>query len=135
MHTSSRNTGVVNSPCYLNTDKKGKLAKAAFVSHDLWKRFAEKKGLAWKIVGTLEVALDDTQHKILEKYLKWGVQNGIFEKDLELLDGNEVTKKEPNVSCHSAVFCKTDVAVDYGELTQELKNESVKNGTKFLLNH
>ena len=135
MHTSSRNTGVVHSPFYLNPEKKGKLAKAALVSHELWKRFAEKKGLAWKIVGTLEVALDDTQHKILEKYLKWGVQNGIFEKDLELLDGNEVTKKEPNVSCHSAVFCKTDVAVDYGELTQELKNESVKNGTKFLLNH
>ncbi|MBI3622572.1 FAD-dependent oxidoreductase, partial [Candidatus Pacearchaeota archaeon] len=135
MHTSSRNTGVVHSPFYLNPEKKGKLAKAAFVSHDLWKRFAEKRGLAWKTVGTLEIALDDTQHKILEKYLKWGVQNGISEKDLEMLDRNEVTKKEPNVSCHSAVFCKTDVAVDYGKLTQELKNESQKNGTKFLLNH
>jgi L-2-hydroxyglutarate oxidase len=135
MHTSSRNTGVVHSPFYLNPEKKGKLAKAAFVSHDLWKRFAEKKGLAWKTVGTLEIALDDTQHKILEKYLKWGVQNGISEKDLQLLDRNEVTKKEPNVSCHSAVFCKTDVAVDYGKLTQELKNESQQNGTKFLLNH
>ena len=135
MHTSSRNTGVVHSPFYLNPEKKGKLAKAAFVSHDLWKRFAEKKGLAWKTVGTLEIALDDSQHKILEKYLKWGVQNGISEKDLQLLDRNEVTKKEPNVSCNSAVFCKTDVAVDYGKLTQELKNESQKNGTKFLLNH
>jgi len=135
MHTSSRNTGVVHSPFYLNPEKKGKLAKAAFVSHDLWKRFAEKKGLTWKTVGTLEIALDDTQHQILEKYLKWGVQNGISEKDLELLDRNEVTKKEPNVSCHSALFCKADVAVDYGKLTQELKNESQKNGTKFLLNH
>ncbi|HET6457859.1 MAG TPA: FAD-dependent oxidoreductase [Nitrosopumilaceae archaeon] len=135
MHTSSRNTGVVHSPFYLNPEKKGKLAKAAFVSHDLWKRFAEKKGLTWKTVGTLEIALDETQHKILEKYLKWGVQNGISEKDLELLDRNEVAKKEPNVSCHSAVFCKTDVAVDYGKLTQELKNESQNNGTKFLLNH
>ena len=135
MHTSSRNTGVVHSPFYLNPEKKGKLAKAAFVSHDLWKRFAEKKGLTWKTVGTLEIALDDTQHKILEKYLKWGVQNGISEKDLELLDRNEVAKKEPNVSCYSAVFCKTDVAVDYGKLTQELKNESQNNGTKFLLNH
>jgi len=135
MHTSSRNTGVVHSPFYLNPEKKGKLAKAAFVSYDLWKRFAEKKGLTWKTVGTLEIALDDTQHQILEKYLKWGVQNGISEKDLELLDRNEVTKKELNVSCHSALFCKADVAVDYGKLTQELKNESQKNGTKFLLNH
>ena len=135
MHTSSRNTGVVHSPFYLNPEKKGKLAKAAFVSHNLWKKFTEKKGLTWKTVGTLEIALDDTQHKILEKYLKWGVQNGISEKDLVLLDRNEVTKKEPNVLCHSAVFCKTDVAVDYGKLTQELKNESEQNGTKFLLNH
>lgn len=135
MHTSSRNTGVVHSPFYLDPEKKGKLAKAAFVSHDLWKKFAEKKGLAWKTIGTLEIALDGTQHKILEKYLKWGVQNGISEKDLELLDRNDVTKKESNVSCHSAVFCKTDVAVDYGKLTQELKNESQINGTKFLLNH
>jgi len=135
MHTSSRNTGVVHSPFYLNPEKKGKLAKAAFVSHDLWKRFAEKKELTWKTIGTLEIALDDTQHQILEKYLKWGVQNGISEKDLELLDRNEVTKKEPNVSCHSALFCKADVAVNYGKLTQELKNESQKNGTKFLLNH
>jgi L-2-hydroxyglutarate oxidase len=135
MHTSSRNTGVVHSPFYLNPEKKGKLAKAAFVSHYLWKRFAEKKSLAWKTVGTLEIALDETQHKILEKYLKWGIQNGISEKDLEMLDRNEVVKKEPNVSCHSAVFCKTDVAVDYGKLTQELKKESEKNGTKFLLNH
>jgi len=135
MHTSSRNTGVVHSPFYLNPEKKGKLAKAAFVSHDLWKMFTEKKGLTWKTVGTLEIALDDTQHKILEKYLKWGVQNGISENDLQLLDRNEVAKKEPNVSCLSAVFCKTDVAVDYGKLTQELKNESEKNGTKFLLNH
>ena len=135
MHTSSRNTGVVHSPFYMDPDKKGNLAKAAFVSHDLWKRFAEKKNLAWKTVGTLEIALDNPQHKILEKYLKWGVQNGLSEKDLELLDRNEVVKKEPNVSCHSAIFCKTDVAVDYGKLTQELKNESQKNGTKFLLNH
>src|SRR5256885_893623 len=135
MHTSSRNTGVVHSPFYLNPEKKGKLAKAALVSHELWKRFAEKKGLTWKTVGTLEIALEDTQHKILEKYLKWGIQNGISEKDLQLLDRDEVAKKEPNVSCYSAVFCKTDVAVDYGKLTQELKNESQKNGTKFLLNH
>ena len=135
MHASSRNTGVVHSPFYLNPEKKGSLAKAAFLSHDLWKRFAEKKGLGWKVVGTLEIALDDAQHKILEKYLKWGIQNGISETDLEMLDRNEIAKKEPNVSCYSAVFCKTDVAVDYGKLTQELKNESQKNGTKFLLNH
>ena len=135
MHASSRNTGVVHSPFYLDPQKKKTLAKSAFLSHDLWKTFAEKKGLAWKMVGTLEVALDENQHNSLEKYMRWGVQNGISEDDLELLDRNGVLEKEPNVSCHAALFCRRDVAVDYGIFTQELEKESEKNGAKFLLKH
>lgn len=135
MHSSSRNTGVVHSPFYLDPQKKKILAKSAFLSHDLWKTFAEKRGLPWKMVGTLEVALNDDQHKTLEKYMEWGINNGIPQSDLGLLDRNEVSKKEPNVSCHSAVFCKRDAVVDYGMFTKQLKKESEKNGTKFLLNN
>lgn len=134
MHASSRNTGVVHSPFYLDPQKKKILAKSAFLSHDLWKTFAEKRELPWKMVGTLEVALNEDQHKTLEKYMKWGVNNGISQSDLELLDKNEVSNKEPNVSCYSAVFCKSDAVVDYGMFTKQLKKESEKNGTKFLLN-
>ncbi len=135
IHASSRNTGVVHSPFYLDPQKKKILAKSAFLSYDLWKSFAEKRGLGWKMVGTLEVALDEDQHKSLEKYMTWGIQNGISENDLELLDRNDVLQKEPNVSCHSALFCKRDTVVDYGTLTRELKKESQKNGTEFLLKH
>jgi (S)-2-hydroxyglutarate dehydrogenase len=135
MHTSSRNTGVLHSPFYLDPEKKGKLAQAAFLSHEMWKTFAQRNGFPWKMVGTLEVALDESQHKILERYLEWGSENGISESDMELLDGNEVKKREPNVQCHSALYCKTDVAVDYGIFTRKLKEESQKNGTKFLVNH
>jgi len=134
IHTSSRNTGVVHSPFYLNPDKKGKLAKSAFLSHDMWKTFAKKKGLPWKMVGTMEVALDETQHKLLEKYVNWGTKNGMSQKDIELLNNNEVTQKEPNIRCHSAIYCKTDAIVDYGNFTRKLKEESQRNGTKFLLN-
>ena len=134
VHTSSRNTGVLHSPFYLNPEKKGKLARAAFLSHKMWNTFAQKKNLPWKMVGTLEVALDNTQNKILEKYLEWGAKNGMSKDDIELLDGNEVTKREPNVKCCSALFCRTDVAVDYGIFTRKLKEESQKNGTRFLVN-
>lgn len=134
MHASSRNTGVVHSPFYLDPYKK-KLAKSAFLSHDLWKTLAEKRELPWKMVGTLEVALDEEQHKTLEKFMRWGVDNGIPQNDLELLDRNDVLKREPNVSCHSAIFCKRDAIVDYGMFTRQLKKESERNGTKFLLNH
>jgi L-2-hydroxyglutarate oxidase len=134
MHTSSRNTGVVHSPFYLDPEKKGKLAQAAFLSHEMWKTFAQRNDLPWKMVGTLEVALDENQHKTLEKYSKWGPKNGISESDLELLDGSEVKRREPNVQCHSGLICKTDVAVDYGIFTRKLKDESQKKGTKFLVN-
>lgn len=134
MHTSSRNTGVVHSPFYLNPDKKAKLAKAAFLSHEMWKTFAEKKKLPWKMVGTMEVALDETQHEILEKYMSWGPRNGMSEKNIELLSSSEVIQREPNIRCHSAIHCKTDAVVDYGEFTRKLKEESQRNGTKFLLN-
>jgi len=134
MHTSSRNTGVVHSPFYLNPEKKGKLAKAAFVSHEMWKTFAERRRLPWKMVGTLEVGLDEDQHNVLEKYLEWGPKNGISPKDIELLDGNEVKKREPNVQCYSAIYCKTDTIVDYGAFTRGIKEESQRNRTKFLVN-
>ena len=135
MHASSRNTGIVHSPFYLDPQKKEILARSAYLSHDLWKTLAEKRELPWKMVGTLEVALDEEQHKTLEKYMRWGVNNGIPQSDLELLDRKDVLKKEPNVSCHSSIFCKRDAIVNYGIFTKQLKEESEKNGTKFLLNH
>ena len=134
MHASSRNTGVVHSPFYLDPQKKKILAKSAFLSHDLWKIFAEKRELPWKMVGMLEVALNEEQRKTVEKYMRWGIDNGIPQSELELLDRKEVIKKEPNVSCYSAIFCKQDTIVDYGIFTKQLKKESEKNGTKFLLN-
>jgi L-2-hydroxyglutarate oxidase len=100
----------------------------------MWKTFANKKGLTWNMVGTMEIALDDTQHKILEKYMDWGPKNGMSEKDIELLTNNEIIQREPNIRCHSAIYCKTDAVVDYGEFTRKLKEESQRNGTKFLLN-
>jgi L-2-hydroxyglutarate oxidase len=134
MHASSRNTGVVHSPFYLDPQKKKILAKSAFLSHAMWKTFAEKRELPWKMVGTFEVALNEEQLKTLEKYMRWGIENGIPQSELELLDRNDVIKKESNVSCHSAIFCKQDAIVDYGTFTKQLKKESEKNGTKFLLN-
>lgn len=134
MHTSSRNTGVVHSPFYLNPDTKGRLAKAAFLSYEMWRIFATTNNLPWKMIGTIEVALDENQHKILEQYMKWGPRNGMSEQSIELLNGTDVSKREPNIRCYSALNCKTDVAVDYGEFTRKLKEESQRNGTKFFFN-
>ena len=132
MHASSRNTGVVHSPFYLNPTTKKILAKSALISYDMWENLAMKRSIPWKKTGVLELALDEDQHKSLEDYMKWGVENGLSEQDLELLTDDEVSKKEQNVKCHSAIYCKKEVSTDFGAFTREIKNESEKNGTKFL---
>jgi len=134
-HTSSRNTGVVHSPFYLDPQKKKKIAKAALQSHDLWQSFAKKHNIPWSDTGTIEIALDESQHHTLEKYLKWGIQNGLAESDLQLLDYAQIEQREPNVKCHSGIYCKKDASTDYGMLTAQLYLESKQNGTQFLFSH
>ena len=134
-HTSSRNTGVVHGPFYLDPKKRKTSAVSSLISYDLWKILAKKKNVPWSEVGTIEVAIEEPQHKTLEKYLKWGTQNGIPGEQLELLDSKGLTKKEPNLKAYSGLFCKRDVSTDYGIFTKELQNESERNGTTFLFNH
>ena len=134
-HASSRNTGVVHSPFYLNPSSKKVLAKSALISYDMWKNLSKDRKLPQKKTGVLELALNENQHKSLQEYMKWGEKNGIPSKDLELLDGKQVSKKEPNVKCHSAIECKREASVDFGLFTKEIKKESEKNGTKFLMSN
>jgi L-2-hydroxyglutarate oxidase len=135
MHTSSRNTGLVHSPLHIDPIKKKVFARCAYVGRDWWKILAKKKNLPWNEVGKLEVALDEKQHKTLEQFLKWGIENGMSEDELELMDSKQVSKKEPKVKCHSAIFSKRDVSTDYALLTKEVMKESQRNGTKFLFNN
>ena len=83
-------------------------------------------------VGTIEIAKDENQHKTLEKYQKWGIQNGVSENNLILLDSNELKQKEKNVECYSGLFCKSDVSTDYSKLTQEIKKYLNSKLTEFI---
>ena len=131
-HTSGRNTGVVHTPFYLNPDKKKVFAKSAYISHDLWKTLAIQTQSPWLEIGTIEVAIDESQHKTLEKYQKWGIENGVNEDSLLILDSNELKQKEKNLECYSGLLCKNDVSTDYSKLTQEIKNISTQNSTEFI---
>ena len=68
-HTSGRNTGVVHTPFYLDPEKKKIFAKTANISYDMWKKLAKKGNSSidniWKQVGTIEIALNEKQHKTL----------------------------------------------------------------------
>ena len=131
-HTSGRNTGVVHTPFYLDPEKKKIFAKSAHISRNLWKTLAVQTQSPWMEIGTIEVAIDELQHKTLEKYQKWGIENGVNEDSLLILDSNGLKQKEKNLECYSGLLCKDDVSTDYSKLTQEIKNISRQNSTEFI---
>lgn len=133
MHASSRNTGVVHSPFYLNPDTKGTLAKAALASRGMWESLAKKQKIPWRHTGVLELALDEGQHRRLEEYMAWGEKNGIPAGSLRLLDAGQVSEIEPNIRCHSAIHCDREVSTSFGDFARALKSESARNGTRFLM--
>ena len=132
-HTSRRNTGVVHRPFYLDPVDRKVFARCAQIAYGMWKEYAAARGLPWLPVSTFEVATREADVARLEKYLQWGLANGMGEDELALLSGAEVRRQEPQVRCHGAIWSKTDTAVDYRSFTQSLSDDAVAAGARFLL--
>ena len=134
IHSSTRNSGVIHYPFYLNSKVKKNFARAAFLSHSMWKVLAEEKKIPWIQGGTIEIALDEGQHETLEKYMIWGKENGLTEEEISILDHNEIKQKEPNVDCYSGLYCTKEGSTNYGLLTHAVKELSKNNDVDFLFN-
>ena len=134
-HTSSRNTGKVHAPFLYDPVKKKLFAKAASLGFEMWKKFAEVKGLPFKQDGVLEVATDDRGIDRLQKYMAWGEANGLAKSELHLLDKRQVAELEPAVRCESAILCTRDGSVDYGAFSQALLQDIRSFGCTVLLGH
>lgn len=132
-HTSGRNTGKVHAPYLYNPEKKKMFAKAAFHGYDMWKKYSELKNLPFKEDGVIEISQDKKGTKVLEKYLKWGKQNGLKDEEIKLLTKSELKKIEPEIECNDALFVFRDASTDFSVFTKSLMKDSKKNGIKFLL--
>jgi len=134
IHTSGRNTGKVHAPYLYNPEKKKLFANAALHGYEMWKEYSKLQNLPFKEDGVIEVAVDEKGIKVLEKYLKWGKQNGLKEKDIELVNKTELKKMEPEIECDGALYIHRDGSTDYSILTNSIMHESKKNGINFLFN-
>ena len=135
IHSSTRNSGVIHYPFYLNSKVKKNFARAAFLSHGMWKVLAEEKKIPWIQGGTIEIALDEAQHKTLDKYMIWGKENGLTEEEISILDHNEIKQKQPNVECYSGLYCTKEGSTNYGLLTHAVKDLAKNSGIDFLFKH
>ncbi len=132
VHTSRRNTGVVHRPFYLDPIKRRIFARCSQAAYGMWKSYARERGLPWEPVTTLEVAIRPEDVKRVEKYYHWGLENGMGEDELEVLNAEEVRKLEPHVRGYGAIWSKTDTSVDYHAFTKSLRADAESEGIKFL---
>jgi len=130
-HTSSRNTGIIHRPFYLNPESKKVFARSSLLSYPLWESLAREQGLPWSRVGTLNVAVSEEDVATLEQYRKWGEQNGMEDQELDLLDGRAVKGREPQVECRAGLLSRTDVSVDFGAFTRALQLLAIRDGVEF----
>ena len=70
---------------------------------------------------------------VLEKYLKWGKQNGLEDNDIKLMDKEEIKKIEPEIKCESGLCVYRDASADYSIFTNSIMKDSKEKGTDFLL--
>lgn len=131
LHASGRNTGVIHRPFYLDPVRRRLSAWMARVSYSFWKRLAEEHGLPWGGWGTLEVAVGDEDLEVLERYLRWGVENGMDPEEMELLGAGEASRVEPEVRCRGALLVRTDVSTDFRSFTAKLVEMASSSGARF----
>ncbi len=131
-HTSTRNTGVIHRPFYLDPEKKAVFAKSAQDSFPLWKNLAEKFDLPWNQAGTLEIATREEDIDVLDKYSKWTERNGMDPSEVQLFDQKQLKEYEPNVTGHGAILSKTDSCVEFGSFTKKVMELAIENGVTFV---
>jgi (S)-2-hydroxyglutarate dehydrogenase len=132
MHSSTRNTGVVHTPFYLDPTRKRVFARSALLSKGLWQSLAVENGLPWRPAGTLDVAVREDQVPTLYRYQDWARRNGVPESEVEVVDSRRVKALEPEVEARAALHVKGDVSADFGAFTRALLTAAERSGTHFL---
>ena len=134
VHTSSRNTGVIHRPFYLNPEKKFIFARSSQYSYEMWKELAIKYSLPWKENGTIEVATTDHDWDTIENYKIYSEKNGIKQNEFKILNKDEIKELEPKVDAEMAFYSKTDTNVSFGSFTKKLVDLSINAGLDVLFN-
>ena len=132
LHTSTRNTGVIHRPFYLEPEKKKLFAESSQISYRMWKALALKHDLPWKENGTLEIATRESDLKSIDSYAKWAISNGMNEEEFKILGSSELKEHEPLVKGYGAILSITDTCVDFGAFTSKVMELAKSNGVEFI---
>lgn len=130
--TTKANSGILHS----GYDPKPKtlMAKLNVLGSKLIKEAVKKLDIQYRECGSLVIAFNENDEKMLEELLDNGIKNGV--KNLKIIDANEVFKLEPNINktVTKALYSKGAGVIDPFELCIALSQVAISNGVKIKLN-
>jgi len=115
-------------------DKPGTLAaKSCPEGNFLWSRLASELNIPFKRIGSLLVALEDEDVRVLEELMKRGGINGV--PDLEIIQGRELLQMEPNLNKEAVagLYAPTAGIICPYEAAMALAENAKQNGVQVLL--
>jgi len=127
--TSKANSGVVHSG--INSASGSLKARFCVEGNAMLQALADMLGFQLKWIGKWVIAKNQQERKELKRLQNIGNINNV--PGLEVIDGSEVEKKEPNVSCYKALWVPTAGIIQPYEFTIALAENAAKNDIKFLL--
>ncbi|MBT9153500.1 MAG: L-2-hydroxyglutarate oxidase LhgO [Firmicutes bacterium] len=133
MGTSKANSGILHA----GFDAAPGTKKALFNvrGNVLYRQLEAELGIRLKWIGSLVVALEHDNLRVLEELLCRGKENGV--PKLEMLSRDGLLDREPNLArgVVGALWCPTAGIVSPFDATLALAENAVQNGVKVLLEH
>lgn len=122
--TSSRSSEVIHASIYYPP---GSLkARLCAEGNDLMYELCRRHGIPHKNTGKLVVAVTQEEAARLPDLLKTARNSGA--KGVQIIDGREAQRLDPNVSCVAALHCPTSGVVDSHALMQHFRNAARNRG-------
>ncbi len=131
-HQTGHNSGVVHAGLYYKPGSlKAMLCGAGRVSI---REFCEEKGLPYREVGKLVVAVDDSELAALAEIERRSIQNSV--PDLTRIDDvSQLREIEPHVAGVAAVHSPHTAVVDYATITEAMAQDVRSTGGSIRLGH
>ena len=122
--TSSRNSEVIHAGIYY---PEGSLKACLCVEgKELLYRFCDKWSIPYRRCGKLIVANSPEEEESLTGLLEQAAANGV--EDLELLEGKQVRRLEPNIRANRAIFSPSTGIINSHRLMDRFEQLALENG-------
>jgi L-2-hydroxyglutarate oxidase LhgO len=128
LETSSRNSEVIHAGIYYPEDSLK--TRLCLEGKNLLYELCDRHNIAYKKLGKIIVAVNETEITQLEKLYEQGRKNGV--EDLMLLSRTELKKLEPNVKAIAGLLSPSSGILDSHSTLKFLYSQAREKGAEFV---